>query len=159
MWVRLTTRGMQTLERLDPPAIEHLTRIPPSSRRDRWDVDAPYTCWRHFQRLLINEAFGPNGGKRREVRGSTVKALQAITKALNFIDTHPALSCRGVIGWQGTRIPAWRLNGRYVPYPVIGHEFVILKPVWETSRNGTRVTRWEESEGSPAEEHVHLLFG
>lgn len=160
MWVRLTTRGMQTLERLDPEALRYVRRLPPPSGRDRWDADAPYTLWRHFQRLLIDEAFGPNGGRRRQVRGSVVKALQMITKALNFIDTHPALQGKGTIGWQGLFLPVWKKgDGLYSPAPEIGCEFVLLEPVWEVSKNGTRITRWKESEGSPAEEHVHLLFG
>lgn len=161
-WVRLTRRGYHAVLEMaggDPHLVEALSQ---NVRHvgERVDVMAPYVCWSRIQARLIDHTFGPHGGKRAEVAARYVLALRSITKALNFIDTHPALIGKAAIGWWGLEIPAWGDgDDAYTPHPRPGKMFVVLSPVWDTARNGQRATRWLPLPGVAVHETIHLLLG
>ena len=161
MWVRLTRRGCQAAQSVVSGLTLQLLQADALFVGERVDVNAPYACWLNVQQALIAHVFGPQGGKRAEVPARFVLALKTITKALNFIDTHPALSGKAAMGWHGLEIPAWG-NGDddYTPYPRPGKMFVTLSPVWDKARNGGRVTRWLPlpNRQTPVHEDVHLLL-
>ena len=139
-WVRLTRRGYAAVLEMtgDDPELPCALWF-----GERVDVKASYDYWLRIQSRLIDHSFGPHGGKRAEVAGRYVLALRSITKALNFIDTHPALIGKGAIGWWALEIPAWGDgDDAYTPYLRPNKMSVLLSPVWETARNGQRVTKW-----------------
>lgn len=161
MWIRLTKRGFlacqQVATGLTLAVLIQDTRIV----GERIDVNAPYACWLNVQQALIDHTFGPLGGKKAEVPARFVLALKTITKALNFIDTHPALSGKAALGWHGLKILAWGDgDDDYTPYPRPGKMFVTLSPVWDKARNGQRVTRWLPLPNGQTtiEQDVHLLL-
>lgn len=158
MWVRLTRGGYRIVCDVAPDD-DHLDALREHVvvTGERVDVDAPYVCWFNVQKRLIDYCFGPLGGKRREIPGRAVTALKRITMELNFIDTHPALIERGVLGWHGIVIPAWGDSTPYSPQPMPGM-FRELTPVWDKTRKGERLTRWLPLNGDPVHEHVHLLL-
>lgn len=119
--------------------------------RHRTLVQAPYIAWARVQRDLANRTFGPRGGKRTSY-SKEFTALAAITKELNFYDTHPAFKGRGMLGWQAAWFPAWATeDGGWTPYPTDG-EFRVLCPDW-TRANGNKITLWVPRERGPLPEH------
>lgn len=159
-WVRLTRRGYAAvLQMADDDILLAALQERSVWAGERVSVDAPYVAWLRVQQRLISHCFGPTGGKRAEVPGKYVTALRSITKALNFIDTHPALSGKGALGWWALIIPAWGDgDDRYQPLPRAGKMFVNLTPVWDAAGNGQRVTRWIPLPGSRIDEARHLLL-
>lgn len=121
-------------------------------------VSAPYVAWRNAQQDLIVHCYGPQGGKRAEVAGRYVTALKSITKDLNYIDTHPAMSGKGALGLWGLTIPAWSNGETFSAYPQPGERFIILTPVWERAKDGRPLTRWEALDGDALHENIHLLL-
>jgi hypothetical protein len=125
--------------------------------RTQSDIDLPAICWFQIAHILKERAFGPLGGRRAEVAPSLYIALRRIQDALNILEAHPALRGHGVIGFDGTLIPAWRLTlSTYTPYPGDG-EFVILTPRHFEER-GRRFTRWFSGRAVEGEELLHLRW-
>lgn len=163
MWVRLTKEGYDLvcgLVVLDGPMASELyystIRHPKSI-----DVEAPYAVWKYVQGLLNNQIFGPRGGKKTE-KGFT--AMRRITRELNYVEFHPALSGTAMFGWHGDRFPVWQQDaddrGRiWTPYPTPGHDFRILEPVWEHPEGEQKLTRWLPKTSGPGRlclEETHL---
>jgi hypothetical protein len=166
MWCRLTRTGHKTLLSLtayDPTMQDELNTIVINDKPTRVDVEAAYAAWSHVRGLLYKATFGPRGGKR-DATSKQFVALRSITRELNYVDSHPALKGMGMVGWVADVFPVWKIDpdeqGRtYSPYPMPGHEFVILTPSWEESPGVPRITRWVEAPSAPgrlAEEGVHL---
>lgn len=128
-------------------------------------VLAPYATWKHLHGVLYRRTFGPRGG-RHQVPKSYFTALQRITKAINYVDSHPAFQGVGMIGWQPDIFPVWCIeptaDGRlYSPYPQPGRQFGILAPVWWHKKGETKLTYWAlqpSGEGPLASEQLHLAL-
>lgn len=131
------------------------------------DVLLPAIAWRNIAEHLREVGFGPMGGKT-QARPAFYHLLTRVQRALNRLDTHPALRVNGaIIGISPEVIPAWLTtpDHRLTPYPATGR-FVILRPHVEL-RNGHTLTRWVQSEPNPRsrqpegvleQESFHLRF-
>jgi hypothetical protein len=166
MWIRLTKRGYSAAL----AAVSHdeamVTALSEEveQTRSQVDVHAPYAAWHYTSRQLHRIVFGPRGGIRTPAN-KHFTALQRITRAMNTIDSHPALMGLGMMGWQTDVIPAWKigkthLGRKYSPYPQPGLPFIVLTPQWERL-NGLEMTVWESrwsGEGRLAQENLHLTL-
>lgn len=128
------------------------------------EIQAAYAAWRYVYLRLYDKTFGPRGGKQGATRVEFT-ALRRITKELNYVDKHPALQGLAMIGLHADLFPVWEIEPserdprKYSPYPIPGHQFVVLSPVWYDGQHQTRVTRWVDNVDSPsrlADEHLHL---
>jgi hypothetical protein len=169
MWVQLTRRGYKRVldltandEAMYAELHQSLLWRSGTGPQSGVDVEAPYVVWKHVHGLLYKEAFKPRGTYRYG-GSSTLTSLKRVTKEMNYIETHPALSRYAMIEWQPDVLPVWKVTpdnfGReYSPMPHPGHEFVVLTPMWERTA-GQRVTRWVERESGPGRlgtEELHL---
>lgn len=135
-------------------------------------VNASYAAWLFAQRKLYERTVGP-----RNARGSqaTVSALRAITRELNYVDTHPALQGVGMLGTHTDVFPVWRIEPEpvtnsamyapapklYSPYPQPHHDFVVLVPAYKNKGPNPLFTYWVPRPSAPgrlSDEHVHLLL-
>lgn len=133
-------------------------------------VHAPYAAWLFAQEKLQARAFGPRGGKRAWGNKGTFKALQVITKELNYVDTHPAFFGQSLFGLHMEMFPAWVLDPpvavrnegilkRFSPYPQPGNQFVILAPKYLIRREKVELTWWVPKPYMPGrlnDEAIHL---
>lgn len=167
MWVRLTYRQYRMALRvtaLDEGMHNALTESTHVNKGTATEVEAPYAAWRYTAMLLRDVAFGPRGG-RLSTAGVEFNALKAITKELNFIDKHPALTRAALFGEHPLIIPVWKITPTerdprlYSPYPMPGREFVVLTPWIQRESGRARLTWWVEKpsgEGRLAHEELHL---
>ena len=128
-------------------------------------VRAPYVAWREGYRKLYDVAYGPRFGHKTNEK-SKHNALKAITKELNYVDTHPALRKCGMFDIHHEIFPVWKVEptelhpNHYSPYPQPGHQFVILVPTWRDHQlDEVKMTWWVErdsAEGRLCEEQLHL---
>jgi hypothetical protein len=166
MWVRLGRNAYTcTLNSvaLDAALSDALMAEVNVSRSQTVEVEAPYVAWRLAAAALRKRAFGPRGGKVTTIPQGVHTALQVITKALNYMDAHPALRDVGTLGWASEEIPAWRTGDPekpYSPHPIQGAKFVILTPDW-VRVNQRKATRWiprPSGQGRLAQEQLHLAL-
>jgi len=166
MWVRLTRNSYNAVLNsvaLDAAVAEALMAEVVPSRKTMLDVEAPYAAWKFAASQLRRRAFGPRGGRLSTVPHGVHTSLQVITRALNYMDTHPALRDVGVLGWAVEEIPAWRTGDedlRYSPYPIPGNEFVMLLPTWVMVER-QKATQWvprSSGQGRLAHEQLHLAL-
>lgn len=118
-------------------------------------VNAPYIAWVRVRVEIEDVVFNAKGQRQRPPRyegGAGVKmmassALQRITKATNFVESHPALKEMALVGRHPHIFHVWRLplpdeRGRlYSPAPVPGAPFMVLGPVWRKFK-GMEITTW-----------------
>lgn len=169
MWVRLTRQGLASVRRwtlTDGAMYDEINMDVRPWSKTSVDVFAPYATWKFVWQTLYDRSFSPLGGRLPKIASRDYTALQNITKALNRVDSHPALRGLGMFEWQRTIIPAWRVEPTekdprlFHPYPLLDHQFVVLTPYWDKVKN-TKVTRWvaqASGEGRICDESVHLAL-
>ena len=168
MWVSLSIWGHKAVLRLtamDQTIWEQLQIEVVTDSAQKLHVNAPYAAWKFAWRKLYDTNFGPRHGKRPFGEMSCRKAMQAITREINYVDSHPALQGLGMFDIHSDVFHVWEIEPteqnprKYSPYPMPGHRFVILTPVSRTIRQQPELTWWvphESGVGRLAIEAVHL---
>lgn len=147
MWVRLTRSQWGAVMDLVNPQVQSAltTELIDRGGRDVW-VRAPFAAWELVAEVCEQRVFTPKGARRGGVRFLGA-ALRTVAREMNAVLKHPALRAVAMIGHHAVVIPAWRQDPRddfdrvWWPSPIIGAEFVVLRPTWH-DEGGRRLTTW-----------------
>lgn len=113
--------------------------------------ELPALGWRQVLDTLMVDAYGPRGGRRKDVPSALHTAISKITAAVATREHHPALEGGGIHGHSAEVIPAWEYQEvgdipdygvLWSPYPQGDPEqLMILWPVHDEV-SGHPVTTW-----------------
>lgn len=152
MLVRLTHNQFQSIDRRMPELYgatmrEHRT----TAGRTQHDYDMPAIAWRQILDRMMEQCFGPAGGKLKgkgRPSDSAYIAIRKVAEAVRIIEGHPALHGRVLEGWVGDVVPGFcdpvGVRRGWSPYPFTVEgiaRFELLVPQHRQNL-GMKVTSW-----------------
>lgn len=157
MIVRLTTNQWNSIHRRITPDLAAAMRDNRTSIGRSHDYRLPAIGWRRILDQLQASAYGPIGGATQGP-DSLYRAISKIADKVSYLESHPALACRAIMGFSAERIPAWRMQAQgsiRTPYPMIDipkvvWEFVILCPKHHIEGDRT-ITTWQPGRSDPSD--------
>lgn len=157
MIVRLTTNQWNSIHRRITPDLAAAMRDNRTSIGRSHDYRLPAIGWRRILDQLQASAYGPIGGATQGP-DSLYRAISKIADKVSYLESHPALACRGVMGFSAERIPAWWCHPRQarIPYPppyppTAGRwSFVVLCPKHHIEGERT-ITTWRPGRSDPTD--------
>lgn len=154
MKVRLSHAQWNSIrERLPEDVAEFMAEHRVAIRKSH-DYSMPAIGWKRALSALVNEMYGPLGGKMGSA--TPYRAISLIAKAVSDMETHPAFTPGlAVMGVRNEIIPAWlRFDlgtlPELSPYPGGGAEFQLRYPELIT-RSGHELTIWRQGSAGQAQ--------
>lgn len=153
MIVRLTTNQWNSIHRRITPDLAAAMRENRTSIGRSHDYRLPAIGWRRILDQLQASAYGPIGGATQGP-DSLYRAISKIADKVSYLESHPALARRAIMGFSAEHVPAWGHGSiqPFSPYPVTSEHwlFYVLRPKHHIEGDRT-ITTWQPGRSDPTD--------